>query len=224
MAVIALPTNARSQGLQSTNGQTSFSNINIESNPHQAIESGLVVNTDSFTPYELDAIVRRFARTLKPQFDLGAATARLLVPRTTNYMAALWYSPGKGKPALLCKLDFNARVIGARVAQAIREGDALPPLILGVDEPTPESGVPGSIEGLLTANRVDSLVKAFVADRKIDFDFSGIRFSGLTVPKTRIHAADVHYRHEFGKPALLCKVGWDGRILENHVGNARPDP
>jgi len=223
MTLISLLTSARSQGLQSPNGQTNFSVILIEANPHQAIESGLVVDTDCFTPYELDAIVRRFARTLKPTFDFGSATARVLVPRTTNHMAALWYSPAKGKPALLCKLDFNARVIAARVAQAIREGDALPPLILGVDEPTPELGVPDSVESLVTADRVDSLVKAFVADKKIDFDFSGIRFSSMRVARTRIYVGDIFYRHVFGKPALSCKLGWDGRILESHVGNARPD-
>ena len=87
----------------------------------------------------------------------------------------------------------------------------------------PESGVAGSVYSLLTADRVDSLVKAFVADRKIDFDFSGICFSSMSVPKTRIYVANISYRHEFGKPALLCKLGWDGRILESHVGNSRPD-
>ncbi len=111
----------------------------------------------------------------------------------------------------------------ARTATAVRATDAAPLLAFGIEEPTPESGWSGLSERSLTIDRIDSLVKAYVAEHKIDFNFADIRSTGISVAKSRDHLADVWFRHEFYKPALVCKLDWDGRILEIHVGNARLD-
>src|SRR5262245_1259826 len=85
--------------------------VSIDSDPHGAVDNGLVVTARSYNPLELDQMVRRFARTFKQPFEFGDATVRVFIPRNTNYLSALWYSPGKGKSALLCKLDFNGRIM-----------------------------------------------------------------------------------------------------------------
>jgi hypothetical protein len=211
------------QASPSTNAEAGFSTINVESNPHRALSLGLVVTDHCFTPSELDHMVRRHIGSLRSQFDLGQATARVFVPRITNYLAAVWYSPGKGQPAVLCMLDFDGKVISTRFAQAALEGAGLPAVVLRADMPTATHGIPDPTDKLWTPERVDSVVKAFVADRKLAFDFSGVRSSGLSVPRNRLYLAHVWYRHEWGKPALSCKVGLDGQVFEHHVGVARPD-
>jgi hypothetical protein len=207
----------------STHTEAGFSTINIEANPHRALSLGLAVTHSSFTPTELDHMVRRQMRRLGEGFNLDRATARVFVPRVTNYLAAVWYSSEKGKPALLCMLDFDGKAISTRFAQTAPDPTALPKVVLGADVPAPAEGIAGPTNKLWTPERVDSVIKTFIANQKLAFDFSGVRFSGLSIPRNRLYLATVWYRHEFGKPSLLCKVGLDGQVIEHHIGIARPD-
>ena len=210
------------QTSQATNALSSFTTINVESNPHPALDAGLVVTAACFSAHELDQMVRRHIRRVNPRFEFGAATAHVLIPQSSNYLAAVWYSPGRGKPALLCTLDFSGRVVNARVGEAERDGGDLPALAVGIREATPELGSTELAEKLWTPERINSVVRAFVAKSRIGFDFSRVRFSGMSIPKDRGHLATVFYRHEFYKQSLSCKLGWGGEILESHVGTAIP--
>jgi hypothetical protein len=136
-------------------------------------------------------------------------------------LAWVWYSSGEQKPVLLCELDFRGRVVFASLGQGAQGGDKLAPVVLGLCKASVETGVPPHTDGTFSADYVDRLVRAFVTDQKIDFNFSGVVFAYMAVPKSRAYLADVWYRHKFGKPTLFCKVGWDGKMLESHVGVAR---
>ena len=223
MAVWRMAAVTRCEAAPSANTEAGFSTINIEANPHRALSLGLVVTDDSFTPSELDQMVRRQVGSPVSQFNFGRATARVFIPRVTNYLAAVWYLPEEGKSALLCMLNYDGKVISTRYTQAASDPAGLPSVVFGADVPTLGQGIAGTTNNLWTPEQVDSLVKAFVADQKLAFDFSGVRFSGLSVPRNRLYLATVWYRHEFGKPALWCKVGLDGKVLEHHLGIARPD-
>jgi hypothetical protein len=203
-------------------GQASFSGINIEGNRHMGNEAGSRIDDCCFNFGELDKLARWYAPVRVPQFNFANASAKFFIPRNTNYMAAVWFSSGKGKPALLCEFDFNGKLVSNSVVHATSEGEALPSIVLGID-PSLASGTPHSLDGLLTPDRIDALVRAFVVERKINFDFSGVRFSSMSIPKSRVYLADLSYRCDWGKPALHCKVNWDGGILEYHFGKAAPD-
>src|SRR5690348_6138335 len=198
-----------------------FSTVNIGSEDYLRQDGALIIHCDSFDPQELDQIARRYVREHNLRFEFGAERARVFIPGNTNCLAWVWYSPDVQKPALLCKLDFGGKVVFASLGQAAQGGDKLAPVVLGLSRASVEKGVAAQTDRTFSADDVDQLVRAFVRDQKIDFNFSGVVFAGMAVPKSRAYLADVWYRHEFEKPALFCKVGWDGKILESHVGVAR---
>src|SRR5213076_2269434 len=133
-------------------------------------------------------------------------------------MAWVWYSDVTEKSTLLCKLDFGGRVVKATLGRASKGADEVPLLVLGIDEATIQTGVPTETQFSLTGDYLDRLVRAFVRDHGVNFDFSGTVFSAMAIPKSRDYLADVWYRHGFGEPSLFCKIGWGGQILESHVG------
>jgi hypothetical protein len=196
--------------------------INVESNPHDMIESGEVSSVFSFDPAEMEKIVRQYLKLKNSKFEIGKTEARIFIPRKTNYMAAVWYAPDKGKTALLCKLDFDGKVIDETVGVAIRRGDEFPPLMLATELPNVQSGVQTSLTNLVTPSSVDRLVRAYAREQKANSDFSEIKGVALAVPRSRDYLVGVDYASVYRKPILRCAIDYDLRITKLSVRVAVP--
>ena len=210
------PLSARGGESQSTNEVRRIA-VNVGSNVHGELEGGLVVTSDSFSAGEIDQIARRYAKAEKAQFDFGKTHAQIRIPRSSNYMAEVWYVKGPGQPALLCRLDFNGKVVKFAFETVVQKDDNLPPVLLGVDEARVRLGLRAETSNAMTPARADQIVRAFVHNQKINFDFTDVHFTGMSIPRTRSYLADVFYDKGFGKPALTCKLDFDGNVVESRV-------
>jgi hypothetical protein len=195
--------------------------INLESSRHTRNEGGMVIEDNSFSPNELDEVVRRYARANNIGFDFGGSRATFLIPRSTNWLACVWYASEKGRQALLCKLNFDGKVAQIGVGTASRSRSELPDIVFGTGEATVDSGIEESMAGLVTSEYIESLVRNYVVTNKVDFDLADLRFRGVMVPRARDYLASLSWGHGFGKPALDCKVGFDGRVVEISVAVVR---
>ena|SRR2546423_4008670 len=206
---------------EGTNSTQELRLLNVESELHQEIRDSHVITADCFSAMAMDQIVRSFAAKSKIDFVFRGVHPRVFIPKTSNYLAFLWYATDKGKPALLCRLNFEGKVDKTTLGRAERNSNELPDTILAAEELNVQNGVQQSVKSLMTPERVDSLVHSFVLQQRINFDFTKVKTRVMSIPKSRQYLVDVLYFQDFAKPAFRCTVDFEGKVLEWKVAEAR---
>ena len=63
------------------------------------------------TPEDLDRVVQSFVAEKKLDFDFRGLSAHVVVPRSRDYLADVWYGKDIGYPTLITKIGFDRKVI-----------------------------------------------------------------------------------------------------------------
>jgi len=198
-------------------GKRPRSFVNLSCNPYAYWDADLRarVASNCTGAEELDRIARQFADVHHLGFDFGSSKGRVLVLRSTNYLACLWYAPAKGKPALLCMFDFDRRIVSHRIGIATRSGTELPTIALGVEAVRVESGVVGAATNLISPDSLLSLVKDLVSELNADVDFSRQQ-TGIAVEANH-RFLDVFTDFGNYRSDIRCQVDLNGQVTVTSV-------
>lgn len=93
-------------------------------------------------------------------------------------------------------------------------------LVAGCASPRPTVAIQTDGEhGWVTPEDLDGVVKRFVAEKKLDFDFRGLT-PHVVVPHSRDYVADVWYGKGIGHSTLMTKISFNREVIEHHIGIA----
>ncbi len=75
------------------------------------------------------------------------------------------------------------------------------------------------IRGWYNAQQLDEIVREYVRQNEIDFDFRGTE-TQFWVGREREYLAEASYSSGFGSPVLSVKISWDGHVKQHDIGIA----
>jgi hypothetical protein len=77
--------------------------------------------------------------------------------------------------------------------------------------------------GWYDAEQLDRIVREYVREKKVGFDFRGTE-PQFRVPRDRQFLARATYSSGFGRPVLSATIGWDGHVVEHDLAIAVEGP
>lgn len=91
----------------------------FEANKRTYEDHGVIVTRSSYSPGELDPIVRAYVRSQSIKFDFRGTSNRISIPKDREHLAKISYGSDLEKPILLAEFNWDGRVVNLHIGMAV---------------------------------------------------------------------------------------------------------